>query len=416
MVSRTRTPPLLAAMSLGGLAVWIGWRVLSPTPEPQALHVTETVAGPAAPRPVTQVALIEVSAMADAERLRLGGTVEPSRQVHLAAQAPGRVAYVAGEEGTVVAEGAVVVALDDGGLTARYNAALVELANQIQGLQNARVQLWQNLYGPTQAPMGGAPQSAFEQFSVPAFNMMRGFFPFASGGPLQTTAQSQRNWATASAAQYDYQRQAAAVATAQSQVQELAAEHRDRSALAPFAGTMLKRFVREGDVVQPGQPLADLADMTNLAIRVEVPVGLMADMKLGDVIPVTIEGNNTWAPVAQIFPAATEGAHTVTVKLALNPGAPAAPGMYALAWIAQPGGGSPAPAAPAIPTADITWRGSLPVAFVATADGRAEMRVLRLGDRQADRTAVLSGLEIGEKVVADPAPTLKSGDPIQVAP
>ncbi|QLQ17948.1 MAG: hypothetical protein HZT43_03430 [Exiguobacterium profundum] len=50
------------------------------------------------------------------------------------------------------------------------------------------------------------------------------------------------------------------------------------------------------------------------------------------------------------------------------------------------------------------------MAFVLAADGRVEMRVLRLGDQQGDNIAVLSGLKTGEQVVANPAPGLKSGD------
>lgn len=411
LVSRSLTLALAAAA--GGAGVWY-------FAGPEAAQTGTTHPAPQERAAVAvPVSLVEVTEMADTARLRLGGTVEPARQVHLTAQAPGRVAYVAGDEGAGVAEGQPVVVLEAGELAARYNAALADLNNQVQGLSNAGVQLWQNLYGPTNAPMGGAPQAAYEQMTFPAYNMMQSFFGMVpgmgNGGPLMTSQQSQRNWATASAAGYDYQRQVAAVQTAQARVDELAAQYRDRSAIAPWDGVILKRFVREGDVVQPGQPLADMADMTNLAVRIEVPVAQMAGLHLGDSIPVTIEGNNAWAPVAQIFPAATDGAHTVTVKLALPEGAPAAPGMYALAWLEQSGDAAQGRSSAAIPAGAVTWRGSLPVAFVDVG-GRAEMRVLRLGDRQGERTAVLAGLEPGEKVVADPAPTLRSGDLLEVRP
>lgn len=415
MSTLSRTVTLLAAAAVGGVATWYMTR---PGEAVRPAGADDLPAATSAQLPVP-VRLIEVSAMADTSRLRLGGTVEPARQVHLTAQAPGRVSFVAGDEGTKVEAGQPVVALDDGELLARYNAALVDLNNQAQGLQNAQVQLWQNLYGPTTAPMGGAPQAAYEQMTFPAYNMARSFFGMVpgmgGGGPLMTSQQAQRNWATASAAGYDYQRQVAALQTAQARVDELAAQHRDRSAIAPWAGVILKRFVREGDVVQPGQPLADLADLSNLAVRIEVPVAQMADVHLGDRIPITVDGNNAWAPVAQIFPAAAEGAHTVTVKLALPEGAPAAPGMYALAWLARGDGEAALRSSPAIPSEAVTWRGSLPVAFV-NLDGRAEMRVLRLGDLQGDRTAVLSGLDLGEKVVIDPPATLKSGDLLEVRP
>ena len=136
--------------------------------------------------------------------------------------------------------------------------------------------------------------------------------------------------------------------------------------------------MRVGDIVQPGQPLADIADVDALDVRLEVPVAQVAQVKLGDSVPVTVNNANIWATVSQIFPAANADQHTVTVKLALPQGAAAAPGMYARAWIAQAGGVGPSTLTPAIPTNAIAYRGSLPVAFVITRarrrDARAETR------------------------------------------
>ena len=60
---------------------------------------------------------------------------------------------------------------------------------------------------------------------------------------------------------------------------------------------------------------------------------------------------------------------TISVKLALPAGSPAAPGMYALAWIAQASGNGPSVSAPAIPLTAVTHRGSQPLAFVVDGNG-----------------------------------------------
>ena len=139
------------------------------------------------------------------------------------------------------------------------------------------------------------------------------------------------------------------------------------------------RFVRVGDV--------DALD-----VRLEVPVAQVAQVKLDDPVPMKVNVQRT-----------------VTVKLALPQGVAAAPGMYVRAWIAQPGGGGPSMLTPSIPTNAIAFLGSLPVAFVAT--GRAvEMRVLRLGDSMGDRTANLTGLRAGVRVIVNRPSDLKSGD------
>jgi len=65
---------------------------------------------------------------------------------------------------------------------------------------------------------------------------------------------------------------------------------------------------------------------------------------------------------------------TISVKLALPAGSPAAPGMYALAWIAQASGNGPSVSAPAIPLTAVTHRGSQPLAFVVDFRRRGQPR------------------------------------------
>ena len=373
-----------------------------------------------------QAGLADVTQMPAAERIRLGGYVEPARVVKLTAQAPGRVTYVAGDAGERMAAGQIVVALDDDALRPGYRAAWSDLSAQMTGLQDAQTQLYHNLYGPRTSPMGGPAQDAYEKMTVPFYNMaqgmfgsmfpgmngMNGFSPFGNMGPMQTQQQAMRGYAQASQQRAAYEQQLSQLAAAQSRIDGLDAQLRTRRAVAPWQGAILTRYVRVGDIVQPGMPLMDIADVDQLEVRIEVPVAQVVNLALGDAVPVTVNEENVWAIVSQIHPQANAGQHTVTVKLSLQQGVKAAPGMYVLAWIAQPGGGSPNQLAPAVPTSAIAMRGSLPVAFAVGPQGNVEMRVLRLGDSQGDKTAVLSGLSVGERVVASPTPHLKSGDPV----
>jgi hypothetical protein len=65
---------------------------------------------------------------------------------------------------------------------------------------------------------------------------------------------------------------------------------------------------------------------------------------------------------------------------------------------------------PVIPDSAVLWRGSLPAVYVATADGKTELRLIRLGEYvSGDRVAVLSGLKVGERVYATP-PTGATSD------
>lgn len=404
-----------AAAVVGGIVVW--W--LGGGESDSASHAT-TRPAPFAPSPSEQV--VEVTQMPAAARVRLGGYVEARHSVRLTAQGPGRVSFVAGQEGERVQAGQTVVALDEEALKPEYRAAWAQLAGEMADSQNAQTQLYHNLYGRPTSPMGGPAQDAYERMTVPFYNMAQGFMgnmlpgmsnrsgsPFGMPfGAMQTQEQAKKSFPAINNYRADYERRLAGLAGAQSRLDILDARMRDRRAVAPWSSVIMKRHVRVGDIVQPGQPLADIADVDQLDLRVEVPVSQIGNLAVGDSVPVSIGSQNGWATVSQIFPAADSAQRTVTVKLALPADAKAAPGMYALAWIAQPGGGSPSELAPAIPTSAVAWRGSLPVAFAVGPTGHIEMRVLRLGDAQGDRTAVLSGLTAGERVVLNPAPHLKA--------
>ena len=389
----------IAAVGGGLVVLWLGGH-----PQPAAVAPNFAAYGNFGPPAGT----VEVTQMSTAARYKLGGFVEALNFVKLTAQAPGRVTYIAGQEGERVASGAAVVALDDDALRVEYRSAWASLASEMAASQNAQTQLYHQLYGVRQSPMGGPGQDAYERLLTPLYNMMQ---PFMGGGsPMQTQAQQQHAPPAVNDARAAYEREQAALVTAQAHIDALDQRLRDRHSVAPYASVIMARHVRVGDVVQPGQPLVDLADPDQLDLRIEVPANLATHLKIGDQLPVSLADSNVWAVVAQIFPGASEAQHTVTIKAALPPGSAAAPGMYALAWIAQPGGGGQSATAPALPSSAIAYRGSLPAAFVVNGAGVVEMRVLRLGEASGDSVAILSGLQPGERVVAHPSPNLKSGD------
>ncbi|MCP4042566.1 MAG: hypothetical protein GY731_11530 [Gammaproteobacteria bacterium] len=101
--------------------------------------------------------------------------------------------------------------------------------------------------------------------------------------------------------------------------------------------------------------------------------------------------------VAQIFPMADPQRHTVTVKLDVPPGAPAAPGMYAEVMI--PDINAPARTVLVIPSSAIIQRGSLPMVEVAREGGAKELRIVRKGEYlDRNHVTILSGLKDSDYV------------------
>jgi RND family efflux transporter MFP subunit len=345
-------------------------------------------------------------------RTPLGGYVEPLQVIHLTAQTGGRVVYIAGREGASVMAGQIVVGLDEERLISDYQAAWASLSSEMSGIQNAQVQLYNKLYGPATSPMGGPAYEAYDRSTVPFYNAMRGVVPFMGGPPIQTQTDKQHSFSNRSQARSEYERQQAMVVASQAKIDAIESMMRDHRSIAPFPAVILTKHINVGDVVQPGQVLMDIAQTDRLLLKVETPARLVSELRAGMTVPVTVDGiTHLDGLVDQIYPAANKEQHTVTLKILLPPDAPVAPGMFASAVLPEPPMDGQAVELPVIPVSAIVYRGSLPSVFVAGRDGRIELRVVRLGEKQGDRAVVLSGLKVGDKVVTSPKSNMRSGDP-----
>lgn len=331
----------------------------------------------------------------------LGATVVPYKEVTLSAQLPGRIEYIAGEEGDSFKKGTVLVALDNTELLAQRRAAVADAASADSTLRSTWAQYSRELYSPQSrnAPGGMGIPSMFDQmFTRPMQGMMG----------QQSPGVERRTDLYTSGTRIDQARNA--LMAAQSQIQAIDAKLRDSKSLAPMDGVITKKFVEEGDTVQPGQPLLQFADIEFLQIRVDVPARLMPGIRKGMMVPAKLDIRNVrvQARVAQIFPMADPERHTVTVKLDLPKGSGAAPGMYAEVRI--PDVGAPVRELPVIPISAIRYRGSLPGVYVLNENNKPELRLIRVGDRlDRDTIAVLSGLSAGERILVNPDPNAVSG-------
>lgn len=322
----------------------------------------------------------------------LGGTVIPLKEVTLAAQMPGRIVSIAGEEGDEFTAGTLLVKINDDDLQAKKVAAEAQLVSARNSVQNAQVQYNRELWNPrvyNPRPMGG--------MAMPT--MFDGFFDndtfSGSNKGIERHADLVGQGTQVAAARSQ-------VTAAESGLREINAKLRDTEAVAPFDGVITDKMVEIGDTVQPGQPMIVFSYQKFMRIQVEVPARLMPGLSKGMVVPARLDVGNTQvnARVAQIAPEADNKQHTVTVKFDLPEGIPGGSGMYAEVMI--PDVNSPTRALPVIPKSAISKRGSLPSVRVLGEDNVPKMRLIRTGIEIGDGTViVLSGLEPGEKILTN---------------
>ncbi len=349
--------------------------------------------------------IIEVGAHKDLEQVLLGGSVIPYKEVTLSAQMPGRVEYLAGNEGDAFSAGALLVSISDESLLAKRKSAIAQYDQAVASLQNSQVQYNRELWSPktenaTQMPGMGLPGMFDQMFTKQMGDTM---------GYGDTDVQRQA----------DLYNQGAAVNQAQSQVRsareainEIDASLRDTRSIAPFKGMIIKKLVEEGDTVQPGMPLISYANTDYIRIRTEVPVRLISSLKLGDTVRAFLDVSGMVIPakVAQIYPLADKSKHTVTVKFDLPIGTLGVPGMYA--EVAIPVKNSKLNTSIIIPrTSILEHMGSLPSVLVMNSQDIAEMHVIRLGKKVdgGKSYTVLSGLKPGDRIVDHPPKNWRPG-------
>lgn len=287
-----------------------------------------------------------------ADGISVDGTIEAVQQAVLAAQISGRVLEVRADAGQSVAAGALLARID-----ARESAEGVAAAE-------ARVV-------EAKAALTRVEDLQRRQFvSAAALDQARAAHASARAGLLAAQAsQSHAN------------------------VQ------------APFAGVIARRHVEQGDMAAPGRALFTLYQPGALRVVAQLPqTTALALREAGAQARAQIEVSGLAQPIEvtrfQILPTADAATHVVEVRLELPRAASASLLPGGAARVRFVFGRS---ARVTLPPAAIVHRGGIAAAYVQDAQGRFQLRQLRLGEATPDgEVEILAGLVAGETVALDP--------------
>jgi Cu(I)/Ag(I) efflux system membrane fusion protein len=167
---------------------------------------------------------------------------------------------------------------------------------------------------------------------------------------------------------------------------------------APISGHVIMRNVTQGDRIEPGTKLLDIAELSRVWVLADVyeyelpfiQVGQAATMTLSYLPGRTFDGH-----ITLIYPVVSEATRTVKVRLEFpNADFTLKPEMYAQVEIHSELGEKLT-----IPESAVVSTGTRDIAFVDRGEGYFEPRELKLGVRLPDRFEVIDGLAAGERVV-----------------
>jgi len=170
---------------------------------------------------------------------------------------------------------------------------------------------------------------------------------------------------------------------------------------APFSGIVVERHVEIGEMATVGTPLMTGLSLEHLRVAVDVPQSDIGALRSQAHAWVDLpDGRDLEADGVRIFPYADPSTHTFRVRLRLAEGQH---GIYPGMWVKVRFQIGEEPAL-LVPRSAIVRRSELTALYVLAEDGKPRLRQVRLGPLQDDgQIAILAGLDVGEKVVTDPA-------------
>ena len=339
------------------------------------------------PDAVRNIAVLAVQKANVPDLLEAVGTVRAAQTSAAASQMMGNIVEIRVHEGDHVQRGQVLAVIDGSQPRAAVDrATAAELAAQQQrmgadsdlALAESTLKRYQNLYEKKSV----SPQE-FDEVKA-----------------RQQAAIARRDMAKAGQAQAQ---------AALSQTRTSLDYTRIR---APFDGVVTEKKADSGTLASPGMPIFTVEDVRHYRLEVTVNENDVQYVRTGQQVSVVIDALSKAGlkgKVAQIVPAADPASRTFLVKIELPTDTLLRSGLFGRAQFSRG-----ERQALLIPRSAVVERGQLQGIYVLDQNKVAGLRYITLGKPSGADVEVLSGLQSGERLVAEPGTVDLNGKRIEV--
>lgn len=294
------------------------------------------------------------------EKYNLIGTIEINREMKVAFKLAGKITKLSFEEGQRIEKGALLAQMDTTELLAQKEKVLVNQSKAKRDLERMEKLFKQKII----------PESSLQD-AQSAYNL--------SNAELKIVEDALKN----------------------------------STIRAPFTGRMIKKLAEVGEVVGPGTPIALMAELDPILVKVAIPDYLIPKVKVGDTAIIKVD----WEPdrqfkgtIHRLEPIADPITRTIRVEISVaNPNEILKPGLMAQVEMThqenEPG--------IYLPLDAVIGFGKAPFIFVVQ-DLNAIQRVIETGKIIQEEVEIIKGLEPGEVVVISGQEYLKDQQPIVI--
>jgi len=352
------------------------------------------------------------------------GSLAPNEQTDVAPSIAGKVVAIGVDLGSFVKRGQMIVRLDPIDSRLRVEQAQAQLAQAQAAVRQAEAKIGlkpgQN-FDPARVPEVSAARVALElaekQLRRSAQLMESGDVSRSSYDELKAHRDGLREQYEVALAQARQNYAAVQVArTNVAQVQaQLGLAQRSLSyalVVSPISGYVSDRPVGLGEYVSPTTKVATVVNINPLRVRIDIPEQAIGSVRVGESVSVTVSAYTDRAfagRVARISPSVTAASRTLTVEAEVDNGnGMLKPGQFATVKIMQP------QSTPAllVPLRAVRTEADTSRVFVIK-NGRAEQRLVQLGQTEGDLIEIRSGIAAGELVATSNVEQLSDGIPIR---
>jgi multidrug efflux pump subunit AcrA (membrane-fusion protein) len=352
------------------------------------------------------------------------GSLAADEQTDVAPSISGKVVAIGVELGSYVKRGQMIVRLDDNDSRIRLDQTLAQLQQAQAAVRQAEAKIGlrsgQN-FDPTRVADVGSARVALEL----AEKQLRRFERLIETGDVSRSSydqqkaqrdQLQQQYEVAlTKAQQDYAAVIAAragVANAQTQVAQARRNLSYALVFSPINGYVSERPADLGEYVSPATKVATVVSTNPLRVRIDIPEQALSAIQMGQSISVNVSAypdRNFSGRVHHVAPSVTPNSRTMTVEAVVeNSDGLLKPGQFATVRILQPQTAS----AILVPLRAIRAESGTSYVFVIR-DGRAEKRIVQIGQAEADLVEIKSGIVAGEQVATSNVELLNDGTPVK---
>jgi len=165
----------------------------------------------------------------------------------------------------------------------------------------------------------------------------------------------------------------------------------------PISGIVIEKMVQQGQYVNVGEVLFNIADLSHVWVEVEVYENEFPNIHLGQHVEIrsqSFPGKPFSGKISYIYPFLDPKTRTVKARVEMpNPGMKLKPDMFVNAIIKIPLG-----SAIVLPVTAVMDSGKRQVVWVESSPGMFEPRDVQVGQRTDDKIQIMSGIKTGDKV------------------